>query len=56
MAILVPELHQPASVSGNIPQGLFLIPLPFVDDLRDPPGYDINRGMFCYVLSWLLVY
>lgn len=50
MAVLLPELNQSITGSVHSPQGLYLVPLPFADDLRDPPSYNIQRGIvfFCF--------
>lgn len=44
LAVLLPALDPPTAGAISSPQGLHLIPLPFADDLRDPPPYDSREG------------
>lgn len=45
MAALVPALNPPTPGATNSPQGLYLVSLPFVDDLRERPAQELSRGM-----------
>lgn len=55
MAILLPALDRNVLESASSPQGMYLVSLPFVDDLRDPPSQEIHKGMF-YLIQHLIFY
>lgn len=46
MCVLFPALDPISSDGLPTCQGLYLISLPFVDDLREAPGYSVCRGWY----------